>query len=287
MDTNSCDYQATEATVSVQVTIESGPQAGQTYSLPGTSEGATNAESETPTVVTITTLGRVSIQVDGREIPDQLWDSRKALSLFMFLVDHGRPATTEVINDHLWPDGTASRQSLQTAVSRLRRTFRKFSQETPLPSPVVFSNGTYSINPDYAVNTDVERFVELWEQSRLADSLELYRGEFLPGCSDEWILSRRVTLEKHYLDAAGRLAQELREDGQNGRAESLYRDLIEERPTWEDGYQGLFECLVENGNRDEAVETFQVYRRTMKEQLSLGPSPEMLRGFFELTGHLG
>jgi two-component SAPR family response regulator len=67
----------------------------------------------------------------------------------------------------------------------------------------------------------------------------LYRGDLLPGCYDEWILSERERLHQLYLTALERLATALGESGAHAEAITYAQRLLEHDPLREETYRLL------------------------------------------------
>jgi DNA-binding SARP family transcriptional activator len=233
------------------------------------------------------TLGGFRASWGTRAIPEQAWETRKPILLVAYLAWHnGRVVAAERLCSDLWPDhAQGGRQALQSTLARVRRALR--------PSdPVTFERGAYRLHASLNLDFDVARLQEAareaagTSESTRLDCLQrvrsLYQGPFLEGFTDDWACLRRQDLEQQYLECMADLGHLLSQQGQQREAVELLREVLQLEPCWEPGHQGIVEGLVRLGQRDEAVRHYHRYVQTLKSQLSLSPSPEMLRLYYAL-----
>lgn len=236
--------------------------------------------------LSVRTLGHFEAAIDGHAIPAEAWDTRKPMLVLAYLAE-GRPVAPERACDDLWPDVPGARQALQSTLSRLRRTFRRVEA----PDPVQLDGGLYRLDPALRTWLDATACEQLWAQARESDRLEpleelraLYRGEFLPGFSEDWAVNRRVALARLHLDAMACLAERLHAAGRPAEAVQLYLEQLQREPLWELGHRGLLELYRLTGQRDEGVRHYHRYAAALKKALDLGPSPEMALLYQQLIG---
>lgn len=240
--------------------------------------------------LSIQLLGPVHVQAGGVEV--QVWPARKAMVLLACLADGpaGRVMAPERLIDLLWPDTLAdARAALQATVSRLRRAFR--SSESGMPDPVDLERGGYRLSPAYRVRCDARTFEVLCEDASqlhaseqraesaalLEQAVALYRGPFLEGYADDWVQTRRETLQGRYFDAVDLLG-ELREwQGNAAGAVRLFESVLEREPCRERSQIGLMRSLAASGRRDEALRRYDAFIRRLKKEMGLAPGPELLR----------
>ena len=233
----------------------------------------------------IQALGGFQAFWGDRPIAKEAWETRKPILLLSYLAWHGgRSVSAERLCTDLWPDhAQGGRQALQSTLARVRRALKP-------AEPVVFENGAYHLSPELRLEFDVARLQEAARQAAggserlepLQEVHKLYRGPFLEGFSDDWACLRRQDLEQQYQECMGDLGRGLRQAGQPREAVELYRQVLELEPCWEPGHQGILEGLLELGQRDDAVRHYHRYVQTLKAQLGLSPSPDMLRLYYSL-----
>jgi DNA-binding SARP family transcriptional activator len=203
---------------------------------------------------------------------------------------NGRPVSPDRLCTDLWPDHPqGGRQALQSTVARLRRALR-WGGETL--DPVPFERGLYRLNPALAVEFDAAELQQQHRRARegggeikleaLRAAQALYQGAFLEGYNDDWACLRRQDLEQQHHQAMGDLGDLLRERKEYSEALVLFGRLLDLEPCWEQGHQGVVKALYESGRRDEAVRHYHRYVETLKNQLGLSPSPDMLRLYHSL-----
>lgn len=124
--------------------------------------------------------------------------TQKMGALLAYLAFHrGRTHPREVLIETIWPgiEPAAGCLNLRVALHSLRR-----SLEPPgVPKGAVLraDRASVTLNPD-SVETDVEQFeaaiesagragMEAEKTRRLEEAVELYRGELLPGYSQDWV----------------------------------------------------------------------------------------------------
>jgi DNA-binding SARP family transcriptional activator len=169
--------------------------------------------------VTISTLGRFSVEIDGQDMPSSVWGGRMARQLCKRLVAaRGWPVTREHLFDMLWPNETdlgklGARLSVQ--LSAVRRV---------LKGGVIADRQTVALNLN-EVSTDLERLLEAPTDE---EAVMTYTGEFLPDdVEDEWAVGLRETARSKFTTAARRLAAGASAEGRHGEAVELARRLID------------------------------------------------------------
>jgi len=113
-----------------------------------------------------------------------------------------RHAREELI-DLLWPDAEleVGRNRLRQVLSTLRRLLEP--PDLPPDSVLHADRQTVGFNAD-AVTCDAYEFERLLKQGAIAQALECYRGELLPGFIDEWVDEERLRLGALYERARAR-----------------------------------------------------------------------------------
>jgi DNA-binding SARP family transcriptional activator len=257
-------------------TLRSGPAPSQP--VPQAAPARTAAMS-----LRIQALGAFRATLGGQAVPDTAWETRKPILLLAYLAyQGGRPVSAERACSDLWPDHEqGGRQALQSTLARLRRALRRGD----VRDPVLFERGAYRLDPSFELDFDVARLLVAAQKGDLESLREvesLYQGPFLEGYSDDWACVRRLEIEQQYHQAIGHLAALLQEREECQEAIRLYRLVLCQEPCWEQGHQGILKAFVQAGQRDEAIRHYHRYAETMRVQLGLAPSPEMLRLYYTL-----
>src|SRR5262249_53498076 len=108
----------------------------------------------------------------------------------------------------------------RAGLNHLKATLRWLRQElepadVPFGTILVADRTTVGLQPE-AVTTDVAEFELALQAIRRSESeaeltrlltqtVELYQGELLPGCSEDWVLQERLHLAELYFEALSQL----------------------------------------------------------------------------------
>jgi predicted ATPase/DNA-binding SARP family transcriptional activator len=237
------------------------------------------AWSDSVSVLRIHLLGSLTLTWDEATLPSI--PGVAARSLFAYLVTYrDRPHTRDLLAGTFWPDlpDAIARRRLSRALWEVRRSLS--------PHPVLLTEGdTVQLNPDLPLWLDVAAFEELvdWEIGRLVDwshlptlskAVELYRGDFLAGYYDDWLLVERERLREVFLAALARLAEGYKGRGEYERALTYARRLAIEDSWREEAHREVMRLAYLLGRDNEALKQFEVCRQTLAEELGVEPAPE-------------
>ena len=155
-------------------------------------------------------LGELDLRHDG--LPLSPLESVRTASLLAYLLLHSdAPQLRQHLAFLLWPYSTEqqARTNLRHVLHNLRRA---------LPDPDRFlevTPRTLRWRTDAPFWLDVAAFEESLSRAEreaadggltaLREAVELYTGDLLEGCYDEWILEERERLRQRYLEALKRL----------------------------------------------------------------------------------
>ena len=233
-------------------------------------------------LIELRTFGTLDLRgSDGREFRAVLAQPKRlALLAYLTAAAPSAPgASTFHRRDTLlalfWPDQdvTRARAALSRAVHYLRAS---------LGDGVVLSLGDEELGVDAdCISCDATRFRSDLSKGRLAEALELYRGDFLEGFFlsdvpelDRWIESERRRFRDSAGDAARRLSKSAESSGD--LAMSLYwaRQASSFAPYDEQDARRVLLLLGGLGDRGSALEFFERFAKRLRGDLELDPSPE-------------
>jgi len=225
-------------------------------------------------------LGQLELAFGGEVLP--LPATARSRSLLAYLVTYReRPHPREVLADLFWPDRPRDKslRSLSTALWHIRRVL-------PPGDYILAGAQTAQFNPQSDYWLDVEKFEsQLQDTERkdrtaasclrlLAACLQLYRGDFLEGCYDNWCLEERYRLEGLYLKALERLAAGHEGLGQPEKALRYAGLLLARDPLREDMHRAAIRLHARLGRRAEALRQAQWCRAVLRAELGIEPAPE-------------
>jgi DNA-binding SARP family transcriptional activator len=248
--------------------------------------GVTSAHDGVPRA-TVFCLGVFAVEIGGRRVDN--WQGRKTRALFQYLVNHrDRPVPREALVSALWPepDRLAANTSLKVSVHALRQTLAQAQGAEPLLSVVGHEYGYQLETIDVWV--DVEEFERacaaarrLEAEGRHADAIawderavQLYGGDFLGECWDDWVVFRREALKDRYLHALARLAEAALEARDHQSCIAYCQKLLDQDRCREDTYRTLMLCHARLGQRDRVRRWYELCVRTLREEIDVDPDPE-------------
>ena len=148
-------------------------------------------------------LGGLALRLGEAQLPRP--ESARAESLLAFLILHRDAAQPrQRVAFTLWPDSTEhqARTNLRHVLHNLRRALPEVEPHLEVGQRTL----RWQAGPGYRLDVDAfERALrraaagEGDEVSVLQEAVEVYRGDLLEGCDDEWLLEERERLRQRYV----------------------------------------------------------------------------------------
>ncbi len=220
-------------------------------------------------------LGTSRVRIAGHDLPSSQWWYAKPRELLFLLAD-GTPRTKEQLGQLLWPEAPSHqlRNALHTALRDLRRALEE-------PQWLVYAQGVYRFDARGQCRYDVAEFMDELRAARnskdeaqrrhLRRATDLYAGDFLPGSSAAWVLSRRDELSGRNRAALLALGRLLLEAHLLGEAAPVYRRAIAFDPFNEDAYRGLMTVLGQAGERARVAQLYRDLTERLHTELGVAP----------------
>jgi DNA-binding SARP family transcriptional activator len=215
-------------------------------------------------------LGTFEVCLEGAPVS---LPSRPAQSLLAYLaLSAGTAHRREKLAGLLWPDAedANARSNLRHALWRIRKALEPDPGATPylLTDELAVS---FNAGADYGL--DAALLVRGGDSlQELPQSLEMYRGELLPGFYDEWVTLERERLEAVFQHKMQRLLERLVE-------ERRWSEVVEWGERWvalgnapEPGYRALMQAHAELGDRARVTQVYQRCREALFNDLGVEPS---------------
>ncbi len=237
------------------------------------------------------TLGRFNLVLDGVEVSDN-WGRDKAIQLFQFfLISRNRMALhKELIIDRLWED-IGTDQHFKVALHEIKKILEPKTNARGVTKYVQRQGSSYKLNMDH-VWLDSEKlksFVEIGnnleaDQSELAiiafqSAIKLYQGVFLPNrIYEDWTSGEREHIQSLALNAIVSLSELLLRD-QTKESIRLTEEALNIDPTWEEAYRIQMMAHMINGNRPQAIRSFNRCKKVLDEEFGIEPLPVTLNLF--------
>jgi len=197
----------------------------------------------------------------------------KSQSLLAYLVLHReRPQPREQLAEMFWGDRPErkARRSLATALWHIRRCL---PDETLLLS----DSHTVQFNAQADLRLDVEEFESQATRddvSSLRSAVGRYRGEFLAGFYDDWVISERYRLEALFFEALARLMVGHEARGDHQAALAAAQRLLSRDPLREDAHRMAMRSYARLGRRSAALEQYERCRHVVLQELGAEPMVE-------------
>ncbi len=203
--------------------------------------------------------------------PIDTWEGHLPRLLFFFALD--RPVITRSeICQAFWPD-----LDIDQAVNVFHVTKRRLHKALDM-DVLIHHDGYYRINPDLDIDYDVMHYATRLLEGRDKDnpdriaawqkSIDLYRGPFLQGHSDRWILDRRADFQAGYLEALSEMAQVRLAEGRPEHALGLYQKAVNENVRREDIHREIMRLFTSLGRRSEAAAHYQKLLQELNQKVA-------------------
>ena len=230
-------------------------------------------------------FGGFDLRRGGEAVPPI--PSRAGRSLFALLVmDRGVRHPRERLADRFWPDLPPAR-----ARRRLSHTLWQIQDALgELPGDVQYLEATpdaLAFSAEAACWVDVEEFERRFDELRerradgrtrardlpdLEQVVELYRGEFLSGHYEAWVVDEQERLQQRYLEALTLLIAVAKGQGAYDDALLYARRLTNQDPLREDGHREVMRLSMLLGRTADAIRQFERCREVLAEELGTEPA---------------
>jgi DNA-binding SARP family transcriptional activator len=226
-------------------------------------------------------LGDFRLAYGGKSITGI--DTSRPQSVLAYLLLHRQaPQLRHHVAFALWPASTESQAhtNLRKQIHHLRRSLPDSERFLHVDGNTVQWRAGAPFTLDVAA---FEREIAAAERTRESNSTsatqatlekacELYRGELLPSCYDDWILATRERLFRMHLRALEQLARSLETRRDYATAICHVERLLEQDPMRETAYRRLMRLHALNGDRAKALQTYQRCAATVEHELGVEPS---------------
>jgi ATP/maltotriose-dependent transcriptional regulator MalT/DNA-binding SARP family transcriptional activator len=224
-----------------------------------------------PFPVKLYCLGRFRVLLEDKPLASAGKAQKKALDLLKALLAlGGREVTEHRLADALWPDSDAARQNLKSTLHRLRKLIGA--------EALSLSEGKLSLDARTC-------WVDVWaferalgeaaeDPAKLLAALALYKGSFLSGEDEAYLISMRERLKARFLRAAVKAGAHLESQGRHEQAIDLYESAIRHDSLAEVYYQRVMRCYQHLGRAAEALAVYARCAQALRASLGLGPNAE-------------
>ncbi len=186
------------------------------------------------------------------------------------LLHRNIPLPRDIVAAALWPEvhDTVARAKLRRGLHRLRASLPPLSD----PDWVLADNTTIQWQPQAAYWLDIAAFEQgSTSPDQLAEACDLYRGELLLGCYDDWVLHERERWRNLYLTNLELLIRKCRAERDYPRAISYASRLLSVEPLHETAVRLLMSVRYEAGDGAGATAEYQRFVSRLQAELDTPP----------------
>lgn len=234
----------------------------------------------TPPQLTIRLLG--DFRVTYGKTPVTEIKTARLQSLFCYLMLHrDAPQMRRHLAFVLWPDSieAQARTNLRNLLHLLRAALSNADQFLQIDAQTV------QWNPQAPCEVDLSEFQQALAHGDLARAAELYRGDLLPSCYDDWILPERERLRDAYVNALDDLRAQSEERSEDAAALAYAQRLLHADPLREETYRHVIRLHLQNGDRAAALRAYHNCATALARELAVEPAP-LTRELYEQIVHL-
>lgn len=182
----------------------------------------------------------------------------------------------------LWPDA-------QESVARANLRYQLYLVRRAIPNLEEFLYSDDLVlqwREGKQASSDTQEFTRALEQatiaersrdaagvrSALARAVELYRGDLLPSCYDDWILAARERFRQLFINALEQLTELVAAEHEFRSAIGFAQELLRHDPLHEATYRRLMKYHAAIGDRVGAVRVYQTCVALLRRELDVEPS---------------
>ena len=219
-------------------------------------------------------LGGFSLEHEGGALPPL--PTRTARSLLAFLLIHrDQPLSRERLAGTFWPDlpEARARRRLSHALWQLQQVLIEIEGTTRF---VNVGADSVAFNEEADFWLDVDEFEELASGSlgEMRRAIELYRGDFLAGAYDDWLLIDQQRLRRLYAEVLRRITDAHKGAGELGTALIYARRLVAHDPLAEEAQREVMRLSFLLGEFNNAIQQYEFCVSILEEELGARPAAE-------------
>jgi len=183
----------------------------------------------------------------------------------------------------LWPDTPEAQAhtNLRTLLHRLRQALPEADRFLVADAQTV----QWRLETPFAL--DVADFEQSLAQASslpaLQQAINLYQGDLLPGCYDDWILPHRERLRQKFSLALEQVIMRLESERDYPAAIRSTQRLLRHDPLHEATYRRLMRLHALNGDRAGVQRAYQDCLTTLRRELDVAPSPATRQAYERLA----
>jgi DNA-binding SARP family transcriptional activator len=206
--------------------------------------------------------------------------TQKARDLLAYLITfRHRPHPRSVLVGILWPQlpEAKARRRLSDILWRIRRVVGESVAADDERIWLIVDRALWLDVDDFVAHTEIVQTQEpitSEEIHQLRQAVDLYRGDFLDGFYQDWVLLERERLRGRYLRTLERLLSYHKQTTNYRAALRVARRLAAVEPLHEAAHREVMRLYHLLGRDAEAIAQYERCQRILREEMDLDPAPE-------------
>ncbi|HEY0752526.1 MAG TPA: BTAD domain-containing putative transcriptional regulator [Ktedonobacteraceae bacterium] len=231
--------------------------------------------------LTIVALGEPAVYIQQSLVSH--WRMARALELFLYLLNEGRPVRKEAIISALWPE--MNEHTTRTFYSTIYYLRQALGGEAAITT----KGGRYTLTLNTLYNNDVWYDVAAFknhhasakqalndEEDEIAKNsllamIDLYRGDYVQPFYSDWCTMQRDELRTTYLTTRHQLALIYWRVEEFDEAISHWQHMLAVDNCREEAHYGLMRCYARQGKRGLALRQYQRCKDIMEQEFGTAP----------------
>jgi len=235
-------------------------------------------------------FGKPAISVNGINIPDTEWKTKKVKGFLEYLLlGSGTTMSKETLAEIFWPesDSKSALASQRTALYHLRKVMAKYNAEVTGDKAFIYETPEgLQIRRNEILELDIHEFVRLYselskvtgstnqdEQKKVAlleKMMAVYEGDLMDGNDyGELVLQERERFKSIFIDACQKLSSIYIKRGELGRAEELLKRALAGEPYNENICLELLHLYMSQGRRSKAAKLYYSFKKRLEQDLDI------------------
>ncbi len=229
-------------------------------------------------ILQVCLLGSFELRYKGETL--NTFHSIRLQSLLAYILLHRRTAISrQQLAGIFWPDTSEAqaRTNLRNLIHQLRQAFPACDDfvHSDAYSLEWQSDSPYSLDVGIFENCLAVKNGQPVSRELLEQAVQVYQGDLLPDCYEDWIGPIRERLYLAYLTAVEALATIAEEGREYSSALEFARRLVEADPLHPKFNCQLVRLYSLIGDRPAALKAYQAYAQRLFQELGTEPDPEL------------
>jgi DNA-binding SARP family transcriptional activator/predicted ATPase len=234
-----------------------------------------------------------NFQLSHNDAPVTTLNQARMQSLLAYLVLHREaPQSRQQVAFLFWPDTSEAQAhtNLRQLLHHLRRAWPAVGEFLQIDARTLqwkadadFKLDVSAFEQAAAQATETMRTAQFTAaRAALSQAVDLYGGDLLPGCYEEWLLAERERLRQRFLDALEQLVVLCESLRDYPAAIHHAQHLLRTDPLHETTYRRLMRLYALNGDRASALRTYHTCATMLASELDVEPNQDTQEAYARL-----